>query len=693
MGQTSYDLTSYGSDVIRVKRLTDIVEFPEVPRLYENYHHQCGIPVPCSRGAQCPNVRDWRGLEHYAQEEACSLFEAQSALAHKKCYLIDEKEYDFDMFFTLEMNADEEAGAINTMTTEILLRYLANHDKCAVRKLLEGNCYKQNNTLDLKECQSAKTYKCKADYPYRTYDGVCNNIQHPTWGKAGNPLKHEIAPCFDDFVNKPRRSVSGRRLPNNRMVIAEIQKAMNEKPPATDTAPDTLNMFSVFFSEFVNSDMVGRMMKRARNFTEGFRGCRSDGSGISRFISPMVAPLKVPAEDSHYGPRNVECLNFSPIENANDQCHLKYSTKRNGASSYLDLSSVYGSGEYDSEGKLVLETCGAAKFTSHMRVITVQFLSIAALFSRFHNYCIDHAKSCSTDDDRFVVEKCRTLVIGVYQKIIYEELIPKLFGPEFHKRCDFKCEYDPHLESSVSTVYVNGPGRFQHIWIPENLTIAEGDSQPLYLFFENYENFDCVSILKGMFNDSIVESGLADSITNTFYSKDGKDGHCLPCLDLERGRDAGLCPLLSYKHYLDSIIGRNNQKCYRYFDDLTDIFDQNIIKVFKKHYESPMDLDVLFSIFENRTPRGSNLPTMVAASTCQAFKLLKCSDRFFYEWNPFYTEGTKQLISMIDLKTLLALFGDMKDIPLHPFGTQSATVAASTLRFNIEKNTHLFCQL
>lgn len=63
---------------------------------------------------------------------------------------------------------------------------------------------------------------------------------------------------------------------------------------------------------------------------------------------------------------------------------------------------------------------------------------------------------------------------------------------------------------------------------------------------------------------------------NTFYSKDGTRGHCLPCIDLERGRDAGTCPLLSYKHFMEKLNGVKPRKCYNDFDDLADMFDSEV---------------------------------------------------------------------------------------------------------------------
>lgn len=47
------------------------------------------------------------------------------------------------------------------------------------------------------------------------------------------------------------------------------------------------------------------------------------------------------------------------------------------------------------------------------------------------------------------------------------------------------------------------------------------------------------------------------------------------CLDLQRGRDAGLCPLVLYKQYFDKLSG-NPTKCYESFDDLDDIFTKEV---------------------------------------------------------------------------------------------------------------------
>ncbi|XP_065091423.1 chorion peroxidase-like [Ochlerotatus camptorhynchus] len=495
--------------------LFDDLHLPDNPVYYKEYHRQCGVPLKCASDWRCPNVYNWKHLELWAQQEAINRFEWESSFQNNPCYLVSEKEYDFNLFFTNALDFDDEIGVKNTLTTDILLQHLASQGKCTVRNLLEGYCPNVNRSLSLDKCQHRKAYDCDPNYPYRTYNGVCNNLRHTTWGQSGNPLKLEMAPCFDDFVSKHRMSTSGRSLPNNRNIISDIQRAKNSQ--GTVVPPTAIfNIFGLIFSEFVTSDMVGRAMKRTRNATSGFRGCRADGSDVSLFRAPLTEPLHIFNIDPNYGPKNVKCLNFSPIENANDQCDIRYPSKRSIATSYLDMSSTYGEGKYDSTGKLVTSFCEASSTFGQSHVITIQFLAVAGLFSQLHNYCIDRVSLCGQGQSKEdMIEKCRSLTIGVYQRIVYEELLLALFGEEFYSQCNFDCEYDEGLESSISSTYTNALGRFQHIWMPENFTLVEGNDRiqkSVPEFFLNLETYDCSMVLEGTFDDPIRIQTLSESV-------------------------------------------------------------------------------------------------------------------------------------------------------------------------------------
>ncbi|XP_062555614.1 chorion peroxidase-like [Armigeres subalbatus] len=673
---------------------SDDLHLPDYPKHYNDYSKQCQVPVKCASDRRCPEVHNWEDLERWAQQEAHSRFEWESSFTDKQSYLISEDEYDYNLFATAALSKLDEVGVKNTMTTDILLENLAGRAKCTVRNLLEGRCPEVNQTLSLEKCRNQPMYNCDPAYPYRSYNGVCNNLQHATWGQIGNPLKIEIAPCYDDFVSKHRRSTTGQALPNNRKVISDLQQAFRRQSP--DESEELFNIFGMMFSEFVTSDIIGRTMKRGRKATSGFRGCTANGSHVLSSRAPMAAPLSVDADDPNYGPMHIECLNYSPSENANDECHIKYPTKRNTATSYLDLSSMYGDGQYDKDGKLKTSHCGASSTFDHSSVMTTQFMAVAGLFAQLHNYCIDRVRSCELRHNvEIVIEKCRSLTIGVYQRIIYEEWLHALFGDDLFHQCNFDCEYDENLESSVSSTYANAPGRFQHLWIPDNFTLVKGGQRvqkPVFEFFNSITTFECPSVLEGMFDDPIRTESLSEALVNIFFSKDGVRGHCLLCLDLERCRDSGLCPLILYKHYYDKV-SKSPTKCYNSFDDLSDIFFEDLIDVFKKHYESPFDIDALFLIFEKEIPEGAFMPKTVAAATCMQFKRLKCSDRFFFSWNEFQSPALKELINSINMMTLLAMFGGIDKVPYNPWFNKSGRLCADNIRRDMESKHHLFCSI
>lgn len=53
---------------------------------------------------------------------------------------------------------------------------------------------------------------------YRRLDGLCTNLQHPTWGAVNQPFTRLMSPLFADGMSAPRISVTGNDLPLSRVV-------------------------------------------------------------------------------------------------------------------------------------------------------------------------------------------------------------------------------------------------------------------------------------------------------------------------------------------------------------------------------------------------------------------------------------------------------------------------------------------
>ena len=78
------------------------------------------------------------------------------------------------------------------------------------------------------QCPFVSNPTCDQNSFYRTYDGVCNNIQQPRYGSIETPHKRFLNPVYDDGQGTPKvKAVSGNNLPNPRLISKTIQSDNN----------------------------------------------------------------------------------------------------------------------------------------------------------------------------------------------------------------------------------------------------------------------------------------------------------------------------------------------------------------------------------------------------------------------------------------------------------------------------------
>ena len=95
--------------------------------------------------------------------------------------------------------------------------------------------------------------KCNPRSLYQTYDGTCNNLENPFYGKSNTPYKRFLSPSYDDGFNSPRiLAASGKPLPNPRIVSLAVSV-----PSATQRLEKQITHLFAIFGQFLAHDITG----------------------------------------------------------------------------------------------------------------------------------------------------------------------------------------------------------------------------------------------------------------------------------------------------------------------------------------------------------------------------------------------------------------------------------------------------
>lgn len=529
-------------------------------------------------------------------------------------------------------------------------------------------------------------YGCNAKDKYRTIDGTCNNLYVPWWGKSETPYSRILNPDYDDRYNSPRKrsKIQGKLLPNPRNVAMNIHFARR-------TMPETTHML-VFFGQHIDHDIVFTSRSSYSSGQEKKCSCESR--------DPDCFQIPIPSGD--YYNQDQRCFPFtrSSASIENFKCKFSYREQLNLATSFLDMSNIYGPtekiarslrehkhgllkmsvnpvnghsdlplrGRKDCSHIALMESCyktGDSRSEDNTYLISLHRLSVNQ-----HNKIAKKLYQLNPHwSDEHLYQEARKINIGQYQHVVYYEYLPMLLGSHAMKKWDlipskssYFNGYNKKLNPNVKNSFATAAGRYGHTLINKFHYSYDKDYNLRYntttnniLFKHTYNGFDDIrgSLMQ---NSYYMTPAINDYLNNYLFQYMTPDfkRSSLGALNIQRGRDHGIPDYNQFR-------GWCGLKVVNSFEELTEM-PTSVRYELKKLYASVNDIDLFTGIMSEYAVQDGVVGPTTACILADGFHDWKYGDRFYYENNDKLTGFSPSQLREIKKTTMASLICDNTDI-------------------------------
>lgn len=564
----------------------------------------------------------------------------------------------------------------------------------------------------IEQCESLfNITSCDRNSRYRTIDGTCNNLEHPSWGMAGSCFERLLDPAYADGTSTLRTARSGRPLPSARRISLEIHAHLNNPT-------DYVTHMFMQWGQFLDHDISLSPLNSQGDNNQPPVCCPVEDDNHAECM-----PILLEEDDPFFSPFELNCLENVRTEMCST-CTLGSRQQINQLTAYIDASEVYGISLNDSRGLRTLDGTGRLRSQTvsdagellpesnipaddscsfqhenlncfaagDQRVNQHPALtSLHILFIREHNRLAQRLRELNPGwDDERLYQEARRILGAQMQMITYAEFLPLVIGPERMEWFDLSVrrsgytQYDNTCQATLVNSFSTAAFRFGHSLINGFFAELTSDSDSGYLLremflfpFGLYEG-QMERVLLGLSQSPAqkFDRYMVRDVTNHLYQMRGNEtGLDLASLNVLRGRDHGIP---GYTEFVRFCGGPQISS----FRDLDRLFRRGVREIFQRIYESVEDIDLFSGGLAERPNQGAVVgPTFTCIVGVQ-FYHLKYGDRFYFEHGGQTGSFTEAQLTELRKTTLAKIICE---------NTEITEIQRNVMRFTDNRNPTQAC--
>jgi len=566
-------------------------------------------------------------------------------------------------------NLDEVSNVLLSATN--MIKFDNNLTDLQASIGLRNNFNSETSKAIKDRCPWSPAPTCSKTMMFRSFDGSCNNLREPNFGRTGTPYQRILLPEYaSGSLDLPRKSVvRSIELPSAR----KISNALS----VGDNKADSDNTILVMqMGQFIDHDIT-------HTPNHGIQCCGRNGAFPATFNAEKCSPIRMFSDDPFWRGRKT-CMNFArSLSSPGLKCELSTREQLNQITHWIDGSNIYGSTTEDAmylraeRGKLKIsappqsqrgqlhgnlpscareqkgkvdgcDTCGSKRkdcfFAGDFRVNEqLNLIVLHTLFMREHNRLASQLAQLNPrwSDDR-IYQEARKINVAQYQHIIFKEWLPIIIGNTFMKSyglfprdSGFSTDYSDGFDPRINNEFAAAAFRFGHSMVPHTFTSMSRSRRETVLKMSD-QFFNPGTMKSQGFLDGLVRgmseqgsqlwdnSFVEDLRNHLFESSSGRGGLDLVAVNIQRGRDHGLP---GYNKYREICTGKKA----RDFDDLRKSINPEHIAQLKSVYRDVDDIDLYVGGFLEAAHEDSILGPVFKCIIGDQFARLKKGDRFFYD--------------------------------------------------------------